>query len=205
MTQIALIDYGMSNLRSVAKACEHLGARVTVTADAKTILAADKVILPGVGAFGHAVDELSKRNLAETLKEALARGKIFLGICLGLQLLFETSEEAPGIKGLCVLPGAVKKFPRLPGIKIPHMGWNQLRITQESLPLFREIPDNSFFYFVHSYYAASEQQNTIAAECDYAGITFSAAVAKENVFAVQFHPEKSQKPGLQLLKNFIGM
>jgi len=193
----------MSNLRSVAKACEGLGAEVTVSGDPGRIELAEKLILPGVGAFGHAVAELQSRGLIAPLKAFVAAQKPFLGICLGLQLLFDSSEEAPGISGLGILPGKIARFPGLPGLKIPHMGWNQLSIIRKECPLFKNVPDLSYAYFVHSYFAAAAEC-TIAAECTY-GVRFTAAAWQNHIFGVQFHPEKSQATGLKILKNFIDL
>jgi len=198
---LLIVDYGMSNLRSVAKACEALGANVTVSGLPEAFDHADKVILPGVGAFGHAVAELKFRRLIAPLKSFIASKKPFLGICLGLQLLFESSEEAPGVPGLAVIPGRIARFPAQPGLKIPHMGWNQLHIKKKQCPLFDGVPENSYVYFVHSYYA-SALGDVLAAECHY-GVSFTAAAWQNNVFGVQFHPEKSQATGLKILKNFI--
>ena len=199
---ILIIDYGMSNLRSVSKAMEKLGAAVKVSGDAKDIERADKVILPGVGAFGDAMAELEKRNLIEPLGKFAHSGKPFLGICLGLQLLFDSSEESPGIQGLGILPGKVIRFPRNRSLKVPHMGWNQIRIKKEGCPLLKEIKDSSFFYFVHSYYAQPQSPNVILAESDYGG-SFTCMIWKSNLYGAQFHPEKSQESGLKTLSNFV--
>jgi len=212
---IVVIDYGMGNLRSVSKALESLGASVRVTSDPSEVAAASKVILPGVGAFGAAMDELQRRQLAEPIKTAIGGGKPYLGICLGLQLLFEHSEEG-NVAGLGVLRGTVKRFAfnsqlatRNSQLKIPHMGWNQVTSGQWSVvsgqkkcPLLEGIPDGSFFYFVHSYYAEPADRSVIAMESEY-GVRFTAMVRKNNLYATQFHPEKSQAVGLKLLRNFI--
>lgn len=195
---IAVIDYNMGNLRSVAKALELLDAKVIVTSDIKLIKKADKIVFPGVGAFGDAMIELKKLNLIDTLKEEIFK-KPFLGICLGLELLFEGSEEAKDVKGLSIFKGSVKRFSRK--VKIPHMGWNQIMI-KKGCPIFKNIPDNTFMYFCHSYYVAPSDKNIIATQTKY-DLDFVSAVAKDNIFAVQFHPEKSQKIGLKLLENFI--
>jgi len=214
---IVVIDYGMGNLRSVSKALESLGAAVRVTSDPGEVAAASKVILPGVGAFGAAMDELRRRQLVKPIKAALASGKPYLGICLGLQLLFEHSEEG-NVPGLGVLRGAVKRFAfnsqlatRNSPLKIPHMGWNQVTSGQWSVvsgqkqcPLLEGIPDRSFFYFVHSYYADPEDRSIVALETAY-GARFASMVWRRNLFATQFHPEKSQSIGLRLLKNFIDL
>ena len=198
--QIALIDYEAGNLKSVAKALEHIGAKVIVTRRPDEIAASQKIVLPGVGSFGHCIENLSKFGLVEVLQDEIRNGKPFLGICLGMQLLFESSEESPGVTGLGVFTGVVRKFD-FNDLKIPHMGWNNV-IQKQSLPLFREIPDQSDFYFVHSYYVDPADKSVVAAITDY-GIEFCSMVAKDNVFACQFHPEKSQTLGLQMIKNFV--
>ena len=210
MSSIVVIDYGMGNLRSVSKALESLGASARVSDDPKEITSATKLILPGVGAFPAAMQELSARRLIQPIKEAIARGVPYLGICLGLQLLFEESEEGQGAKGLAVLAGRVPKF-RVDGgtLKIPHMGWNQIArgrgaggVGRGECPLLTGIPDGSFFYFVHSYYADPTDRSVVTLETDY-GVRFAAMVWRDNLFATQFHPEKSQAVGLRLLENFI--
>lgn len=197
---ITVIDYGMGNLRSVSKALEHFGAEVTVSGDPQVIQKADKVVLPGVGAFGDAMHELETRGLIAPVQTA-AKTKPFLGICLGLQLLFDSSEESPNVRGLGILPGDVRRF-RSADIKIPHMGWNQVAIKKEH-PLFKNMPDQSFFYFVHSFYAVPAKKELVAGETEYGKETFASIVADKNIFATQFHPEKSQKAGLTILKNFV--
>lgn len=198
---IAIIDYGMGNLRSVQKALESLGAKAMVTAKPDDIEKAEKVILPGVGAFPDAMNELKKRRLTAPIQDAIGSGKPYLGICLGLQLLFEKSEEGKGASGLGVFKGDVPRF-RVKKLKVPHMGWNRVEIKKRGCPLFRKVPDKSFFYFVHSYYARPDDKGIIAAASDY-GSEFAAMVWDDNVFAVQFHPEKSQAAGLRFLANFI--
>ena len=198
---IAIIDYGMGNLRSVAKALEAAGAAdVRITSDPKIISQADKIVLPGVGAFKEAMRELRRLGLIKAIKDNIFK-KPFLGICLGLQLLFSESEEGGKVKGLGIFPGIVKRFPDK--LKVPHMGWNQVRITnhESRITNFRNIPDNAFFYFCHSYYVVPKDKRLIAAVTDY-GKDFVSAIAKDNLFACQFHPEKSQESGLRLLKNF---
>ncbi len=212
---IVVIDYGMGNLRSVSKALESLGAKVRVSNDPQDVARADKVILPGVGAFPAAMRELAARALIEPIKTAIGSGKPYLGICLGLQLLFESSEEGERARGLGVLPGTVKRFsfdhePRTTNheLKIPHMGWNQVspqspvHSPQRGCPLLKGIPDGSFFYFVHSYYANPKDRSVVALEADYGG-RFAAMVWRDNLYATQFHPEKSQTVGLKLLENFV--
>lgn len=196
---IAIIDYDAGNLKSVEKALLFLGEEVTVTSDAKEILAADKIILPGVGAFGDAMEKLNTSGLSETIREAVKRKIPLLGICLGLQLLFESSEESPGVSGLSILKGKIQRIPDKDGFKVPHIGWNSLSIHPES-KLFRDIPQDSYVYFVHSYYLAAEEP-IVAATTDYV-VDIHAAVEKDHVFACQFHPEKSGEIGLKLLKNF---
>jgi glutamine amidotransferase len=198
---IIVIDYGMGNLRSVSKALEHLGAQVKVSAFPSDIQKAEKLVLPGVGAFGDAMKELESRGLVEPIRSHIKEGKRFLGICLGLQLLFDTSEENPGSVGLGLFPGKVQLF-KSKNVKIPHMGWNQVNLVSEH-PLLQGVPDQSYFYFVHSYYASSQDNRIVAGACTYGQETFAAMLGTENLFATQFHPEKSQEAGLQILKNFV--
>ena len=200
---IAIIDYGAGNLQSVKKAFDFIGAESVITNDPKVILSADKILLPGVGSFGDAMDSMRKNGLVETVKECALSGKPFLGICLGLQLLFEESEESPGVKGLGIFKGKFKKFSSDMGLKIPHIGWNSLETKQKNT-LFKDIPENSYVYFVHSYYLHAEDENDIATVTNY-GIDFHSAVGKNNIFATQFHPEKSGDVGLQILRNFASM
>ena len=193
---IAIIDYGAGNLHSVKNALDYIGAECEITSSAEKILEADAVILPGVGAFGDCMRSLEKAGLIDVVKTAAKSGKPFLGICLGLQLMFEESEETPGVKGLGIFKGKVVKIPDC-GLKIPHMGWNSIKLEKES----RLFEDNSFVYFVHSYYLQAENENDVAATTDY--IThIHASVEHGNIFACQFHPEKSGDVGLQILKNF---
>ena len=200
---IAIIDYGAGNLQSVKKALDFIGAENVITNDPKVILSADKILLPGVGSFGDAMDSMAKSGLVEIVKECALSGKSFLGICLGLQLLFEESEESPGVKGLGIFKGKIKRFPNDMGLKIPHIGWNSLEIKQKD-GIFKGIPENAYVYFVHSYYLHAEDENDIATITNY-GIDFHSAVGKNNVFATQFHPEKSGDVGLQILRNFASM
>jgi len=201
---IAIIDYGMGNLRSVQKGFERIGAQATVTRDAAAIEGADGVVLPGVGAFGACMDNLRAYALVDTVRRVVERGTPFLGICLGLQLLFEESEEFGPVPGLGLLRGRVVRFRDRddPDFRIPHMGWNQIRARQAT-PALRGIGDGSAVYFVHSYYVEPADPAIIAATTDYDG-EFVSAIARDNVFACQFHPEKSQSVGLSILRNFAG-
>ena len=200
---IAIIDYGAGNLQSVKKAFDFIGAESVITDNPETINACDKILLPGVGSFGDAMDSMTQKGLVETVKQNAVSGKPFLGICLGLQLLFEESEESPGVNGLGIFKGKIKKFSPDMGLEIPHIGWNSLEIRQKDT-LFKGIPENSYVYFVHSYYLHAEDENEIATVTNY-GIDFHSAVGKENIFATQFHPEKSGDVGLQILRNFASM
>jgi glutamine amidotransferase len=197
---IAIIDYQMGNLRSVQKAFEKIGHAAAITADPSTLQKADHVVLPGVGAFADAIAELRRRDLIEPIRAAIASGKPFLGICLGLQLLFDVSYEDGQHEGLGVIAGEVKRFDVPPEFKVPHMGWNQVQFRRQA-PLFAGIEDGAHFYFVHSYYVAPKDASIVAGEASYPD-PFCAAIWRDNLFATQFHPEKSQAAGLQLLKNF---
>lgn len=198
MSFIAIVDYGMGNLRSVQKGFQRMGFRAEVSSDPEAVARAERMVLPGVGAFGDAMDELKRRGLAEAVVEAAGKGTPILGICLGLQLLFKESEEGGIHEGLGLLKGRVRKFPE--GLPVPQIGWNKVHIRKQS-PIFSGIPDGSFFYFVHSYYVEPEDREDVLAETDY-GIRYASAVARGNIFGVQFHPEKSQRMGLKLLENF---
>jgi len=200
---IAIIDYDAGNLKSVEKALVFLGEEVIVTRDRNTILAADKVILPGVGSFGDAMGKLKEYNLVEVIKEVARIGKPFLGICLGLQLLFERSDESPGIEGLGILKGEILRIPEKEGLKIPHMGWNSLEFSGDGR-LFKGIPESSYVYFVHSYYLKAAELEIVKATTEYSTL-IHASVEKGNVFACQFHPEKSGEIGLTILKNFANL
>lgn len=195
---IAVVDYGMGNLRSVEKALEHAGATVMVTRDADEIKAAAKLVLPGVGAFGDAMKNLEKRGLVDVIRDEVDDGKPFLGICLGLDLIFEESDEHGVHQGLGFLPGRVELLPT--DLKIPHIGWNSINIRKES-PLLDGIPDGSFFYFVHSYAVVPTEESDILCSTDY-GCQFVSAVERDNIAAFQFHPEKSSSLGLKILENF---
>ena len=223
---IAIIDYGMGNLRSVQKGFEKVGYEAVVTNNPQEILFADGVVLPGVGAFKDCMRNLENGRLIDTVYKVIENGKPFLGICLGLQLLFTESEEFGIHKGLDIVKGRVVKFSfntpnselRTPNLKIPHMGWNNIKkrgqgvkgtrdlpqTLEPSNPFFKDIPDNSYFYFVHSYYVIPEDDDVIASTTDY-GVEFVSSIWRDNIFAVQFHPEKSQELGLRMLKNFGGM
>jgi glutamine amidotransferase len=198
---ITVVDYGTGNLRSVAKALEAVGASVCVTSEPSQVAQAAKLIVPGVGAFSAAMSELRRRHLIEPIRARIEAKVPYLGICLGLQLLFETSEEGGGAKGLGLLRGTVKRFEVKPPLKVPHMGWNQVS-GAAACPLLQGIPPWSFFYFVHSYYAVPQDRNIVALEADYGG-KFTAMVWQDRLFATQFHPEKSQAVGLKLLENFV--
>lgn len=197
---IAIIDYDAGNLKSVEKALQYLGEECIVTRDKEKLLKADKIILPGVGAFGDAMEKLHKFGLVDVIHKLVKENKPFLGICLGLQLMFESSEEGPGVKGLGLLTGKIVKFPEKEGFKIPHMGWNSIDVKEGSR-LFKGVSNNSYVYFVHSYYLQAENENDVAATTEY--ITHvHASVEHDNIFACQFHPEKSGDVGLRILKNF---
>ena len=201
---IAIIDYGMGNLASVAKAFEFLGARTRVTSDSQVVKKAQALVFPGVGAFGEAMAELKARRLVDPIVGSIRDGKPFLGLCLGLQLLFASSEESPGVKGLNILPGEVRRLPKGQGLKIPHMGWNQIVVSAKNR-ILQEVPDGAFMYFVHSFYAQPEEGKMIVATTEY-GRRFPSVVSNgERLWATQFHPEKSQKWGLKILKNFYSM
>lgn len=197
---IAVIDYGMGNLRSVQKALEVVGARTKVTSCPEDLGKCSKIVFPGVGSFGDAMKELDSRGLIEPITAAICRGKPFLGLCLGLQLLFEKSEEAPGVDGLCILRGEVKRFRGI-GLKVPHMGWNDIK-KRPGTPILKGVPNNSYMYFVHSYYVKPKDKGIILTSTDY-GFAFVSGICKGNVYGFQFHPEKSQGIGLKLLENFV--
>lgn len=198
---IAIIDYDAGNLKSVEKALVSLGENPVISRDKDILLSADKVILPGVGAFGEAMEKLHQYGLVEVIQKVAEKGTPLLGICLGLQLFFESSQESEGVKGLGLLPGKIIRFPETLGLKVPHMGWNSLNIKPEA-KLFKGINSGEYVYFVHSYYLEAERQSDVAATAEY-GLTFGASVERGNVFACQFHPEKSSDTGLKILKNFI--
>ena len=197
---IGIIDYDAGNLRSVEKALQYLGKETIVTRDLEQIRKADKVILPGVGAFGDAMEKLQEYHLDTLIREIADSGKPLLGICLGLQLLFDESEESPGVKGLGILKGKIKRIPGQEDLKVPHIGWNSLNLEHNGR-LFQNIPENSYVYFVHSYYLEAQDPEIVKASTEY-GVHIHASVEKNNLFACQFHPEKSSIAGLHILKNF---
>ncbi|HZL88062.1 MAG TPA: imidazole glycerol phosphate synthase subunit HisH [Pirellulaceae bacterium] len=203
MSAIAIVDYQMGNLRSVQKGFEKVGQAAIVTGDARELARAERIVLPGVGAFGDAIAELKRRDLVEPIREAIAAGKPFLGICLGLQLLFDVGYEGGEYEGLGVLRGKVVRFELPHELKVPHMGWNRGQILKDA-PVLAGVADGTFFYFVHSYYVVPKDRQVVAIETEY-GHPFCAAVRQGNLFATQFHPEKSQADGLRILKNFAEM
>ena len=198
---IAIIDYDAGNIKSVEKALQKLGQEVVITRNAETILNADKVILPGVGAFGDAMNNLKKYNLDQVIYQVVEKNIPFLGICLGLQLLFERSDESKGVDGLGILKGEILRIPDQDELKIPHMGWNSLHLQNDGR-LFRGLEENAYVYFVHSFYLKAEDEGIVKATTEYS-THIHASVEKGNVFACQFHPEKSSDVGLQILKNFV--
>ncbi len=200
---VAIIDYDAGNIKSVEKALTALGESAVITRDREEILSAEKVILPGVGAFGDAMEKLRRYRLDEVIKEVVARQTPFLGICLGLQLLFESSEETPGVDGLGILEGKIVKIPDHMGLKVPQIGWNSLKFPNRG-KLFQGIDDDSYVYFVHSYYLQAKEPEIVTATTEYA-VEIHASVEKANVFACQFHPEKSSDVGLRILQNFVAL
>ena len=198
---IAIIDYDAGNIKSVEKALDFLGQDVVITGEPEKILKADKVILPGVGAFGDAMANLRRTGLDVVIRQVAGRGTPFLGICLGLQLLFERSDEAPGVEGLGILKGEILRIPEKEGLKIPHMGWNSLHLENNGR-LFRGIEEGAYVYFVHSYYLKAAEESIVKASTEYS-VHIHASVEKDNVFACQFHPEKSSDVGISILKNFV--
>ena len=200
---IAIIDYDAGNIKSVEKAVAYLGKEPRITRDRDEILNAEKIILPGVGAFGDAMKRLEAYGLVDVIKEAVKKGIPFLGICLGLQLIFDESEESPGVRGLSLLPGKIIRFPKIEGLKVPQIGWNDIGFPKESR-LFAGIDEGSYVYFVHSYYLKAGNDEDVAAISQY-GVPFHAAVEHDNIFACQFHPEKSSDVGLKILSNFLNL
>lgn len=199
----AIIDYDAGNIKSVEKALQALGEEAIITREREKILNADHVILPGVGAFGDAMRKLRTYGLEEIIHEVVRKGIPFLGICLGLQLLFERSDESDDVKGLGLLPGEILRIPDEPGLKIPHIGWNSLKFPKQGR-LFQGISEDSYVYFVHSYYLKAKDESIVTATSQY-GTLIHASVEKDNIFACQFHPEKSSEVGLRILKNFISI
>lgn len=197
---IAIIDYDAGNIKSVINACKKLGFETVLTRDADTIMKADKAILPGVGAFGDAMAKLRSYGLEDIIKKFVGTGRPFLGICLGLQLIFERSEESPGVEGLSLLPGEIVRIPDAEGLKIPHIGWNDITINPGSR-LFKDVENGSYVYFVHSYYLRAGNTEDVAATTEYSA-HIHAAVEHDNIFATQFHPEKSGDVGMKILENF---
>ena len=200
---IAIIDYDAGNMLSVVKALKHLGQDPVITRDRNTLSAADKIILPGVGAFGDAMNKLDGYGLTPVIKDLIAEDKPFFGICLGLQLLYERSEESPGVSGIGALSGTIRKIPTGEYKKIPHMGWNSLEFPNKGR-LFKGIDEGAYVYFVHSFYLEADDRDTVTATCSY-NVRIDASVEKDNLFACQFHPEKSGDVGLQILRNFIDL
>lgn len=200
---IAIIDYDAGNIKSVEKSLNYLGEEAIITRDHDEIVNSDKVILPGVGAFADAMEKIRHYGLEETIHAVVEKNIPFLGICLGLQLMFESSDEGPGVKGLGLLPGKILRIPKSGDLKIPHMGWNNIKVKEDSR-LFKGLPENPYVYFVHSYYLQADDEDIVAATTEY-GVKIHAAVEKDNIFACQFHPEKSSTVGLQILKNFVSL
>ena len=203
MDMTAIIDYDAGNIKSVEKALLFLGENAVITRDREELLSADRVILPGVGSFGDAMEKLHSYELTEVIHEIVHKGTPFLGICLGLQLLFERSDECDGVQGLGLLPGEILRIPDAPGLKIPHIGWNSLKFPNKGR-LFEGIQEDAYVYFVHSFYLKAADEGIVTATTEY-GTLIHASVEKDNIFACQFHPEKSSEVGLRILKNFIGI
>ena len=203
MDMTAIIDYDAGNIKSVEKALLFLGENAVITRDREELLSADRVILPGVGSFGDAMEKLHSYELTEVIHEIVHKGTPFLGICLGLQLLFERSDECDGVQGLGLLPGEILRIPDAPGLKIPHIGWNSLKFPNKGR-LFEGIQEDAYVYFVHSYYLKAADEGIVTATTEY-GTLIHASVEKDNIYACQFHPEKSSEVGLHILKNFIGI
>lgn len=198
---IAIIDYGMGNLRSVQKAFERLGVEATITSDVETVQSASKVVLPGVGAIADAIRELQRAKMVDAIFQTIESNKPFLGICLGFQALFEESEENGGTKGLGIFKGRVLRFPESKEYVVPHMGWNDLQFKKD-VPIYKGIKPTDYVYFVHSYYVATDDESIIATTTSYDNVDFCSSIARGNVFGTQFHPEKSQDVGLKILQNF---
>ena len=201
--KVGIIDYGRGNLRSVENAFLAIGANAVLITHPKELADITHLVVPGQGEFGDCAANLKKQGMFEPIRQWVAEDKPYLGICVGYQLIFETGEESPGAEGLGLIKGTVKRFPDV-GLKIPHMGWNSVKLTDPDHPIWAGLPEEPFFYFVHSYYPEPENENHVAAICDYA-LPFAAAVTRNNLIATQFHPEKSQHNGLRLLRNFISL
>jgi len=202
---IAIIDYGMGNLRSVQKAFERLGVEATVTSDKALVESADKLVLPGVGAIADAIAELKRADLVDPIVRAVESNRPFLGICLGFQALFERSEENGGTECLGLFKGTVRRFPESPEYVVPHMGWNDLTFKQKNVPIYKDMKESDYVYFVHSYYVDAQDPAIVATTTNYDNVEFCSSIAVGNVFATQFHPEKSQNVGLDILKNFAAL
>ena len=202
---IAIIDYGMGNLRSVQKAFERLGVEATITSDKAKVDAAEKLVLPGVGAIADAMTELRRADLVDSIVSAVKANRPFLGICLGFQALFERSEENGGVDCLGIFKGTVRRFPESPEYVVPHMGWNRLDFKQKNVPIYRDLKETDYVYFVHSYYVDAEDPAIVATTTNYDNVEFCSSIAVGNVFGVQFHPEKSQAVGLKILQNFADL
>jgi imidazole glycerol phosphate synthase glutamine amidotransferase subunit len=203
--KVALIDYGAGNLRSVANALRSLGVEPVVAASPDALTGATHLILPGVGSFGDCMAQLESRNLLGAIRDWVAAGKPYFGICLGYQILFDSSEESPGVAGLGIVPGTVRRFKQTPGLKIPHMGWNSVIPRKPESGTWTGLGAEPYFYYVHSYFPAPENPDIIAAVTTYGDDTFAAAIELPNLFACQFHPEKSQDAGIRLIRNFLGV
>jgi imidazole glycerol phosphate synthase glutamine amidotransferase subunit len=203
--KVALIDYGAGNLRSVANALRSLGVEPVVAASPDALTGATHLILPGVGSFGDCMAQLESRNLLGAIRDWVAAGKPYFGICLGYQILFGSSEESPGVAGLGIVPGTVRRFKQTPGLKIPHMGWNSVIPRKPESGTWSGLGAEPYFYYVHSYFPAPENDDIIAAVTTYGDDTFAAAIELPNLFACQFHPEKSQDAGIRLIRNFLGL
>jgi imidazole glycerol phosphate synthase glutamine amidotransferase subunit len=203
--KVALIDYGAGNLRSVANALRALGVQPAIAASAGDLTGATHLVLPGVGSFGDCMAQLDARGLLTPIRDWVAAGKPYLGICLGYQILFDASEESPGVSGLGVVPGKVRRFQQTPGLKIPHMGWNSVVPRRPGSGIWSGLGEEPYFYYVHSYFPVPDNDDVIAAVTTYGDDTFAAAIELPNLFACQFHPEKSQDAGIRLIRNFIGV
>lgn len=202
---IAIIDYGMGNLRSVQKAFERLGVEAVITSDKAVVDTAEKLVLPGVGAIADAIRELKNAGLVDSIVRAVEADRPFLGICLGFQALFESSEENGGTECLGLFKGRVKRFPESPEYVVPHMGWNDLTFKQQNVPIYKDLKPSDYVYFVHSYYVEAEDPRIVATTTNYDNVDFCSSIAVGNVFGTQFHPEKSQDVGLSILKNFAAL